>query len=300
MQMASSRVRVAVDGHMVVAETHGGEGQQPPVVFLHGILASVGLVRQMVVEPASETWISISLPGHAPGRLAPGTTAADIDTELFVRLTEAAIDAVVGDRPVVMSGWSLGGFAALAFAAHRPQRVVGVASLAGFTTPRVRGTIGAMERLSRSGLGTAVRAGLWLGARFDALHDLIARSCAADWRAATAVPEEVLAGMRADFAAHDPASLLKVLAAIHALDITAVLPRITAPAWIVAGGRDPLIRADEARRIASLIPQSTLTIYPSGGHLFFCEWPGLRDDFAAWRASLPHVVPRTAGDDTVH
>jgi 3-oxoadipate enol-lactonase len=109
-------------------------------------------------------------------------------------------------------------------------------------------------------------------------------TCAADARAISA---EALAVLRKEFARHDPASLVGVLAAIQALDVTARLGEVAVPAWIVSGGRDPLVPLDEARRLAAGIPAARLTVYDTGGHLFFQEWPGFREEFAAWRAGLP-------------
>ena len=58
------------------------------------------------------------------------------------------------------------------------------------------------------------------------------------------------------------------------------------PTWVAAGERDPVVPPAEARRLATAIRGATLTVYGSAGHLFFCEWPSVRADFAAWRNGL--------------
>jgi pimeloyl-ACP methyl ester carboxylesterase len=288
MQPGVERVPVKVGGHEVVADVHLRDDGRPPVLFLHGMLTTTAVVSELFDDPAAESWISLSLPGHHPGRLAADTSAAAIDAELFADLADAALEHALGDRRVVAAGWSTGGFAALNLAIRRPRRVAAVASLAGFANGRrVTGSIAWLAWLARGVVGgMAVRAGLWVGGRQAWLHDAIVRTCAADAAAAGTLSAEALGRLRREFAAHDPTALTAILAALADLDLTDRLGEITVPAWIAAGGRDPLVPLEEARRLTAGIPGSRLTVYDSGGHLFFHEWPGFRRDFAAWRAGL--------------
>ena len=287
MQPVLKRVLVPVDGHVVAAEVHLRDDPRPPVVFMHGLLASVAVASELFDEPADESWIALSLPGHHPGRLAPGTPPSAIDERLFARLAEAALVEVLGDRRVLAAGWSTGGFAAINLAIHHPHRVAAVASLAGFAGGRVMGSVGWLQWLAgglvgRAGLEAGMRVAGWL----PTLHDAIVRSCAADRRAAAAVPAATLDRMRADFVKHDPASLVAVLAALQSLDIGSRLDEVRVPTWVAAGERDPVVPPAEARRLATAIRGATLRVYGSAGHLFFCEWPSVRADFAAWRNGL--------------
>lgn len=287
MQPGAEHVRVKVGGHEVAAAVHLRDDGRPPILFLHGIFTTTDIVRELFDDPTAESWISVSLPGHHPGRLSAGVPPAAIDEDLFADLAEAALDRILGRRRVIATGWSTGGFAALNLAIRRPERVAAVASLAGFTSGRrITGSIGWLAWLARGVVGaTAVRGGLWTGGRLPWLHDTIVRTCAAD-AAAGSIPAATLDQLRRGFAAHDPASLAAVLAAVTRLDITDRLGAVAVPAWIAAGGRDPLVPLSEARRLAAGIPGSHLTVYDAGGHLFFHEWPGFRRDFAAWRTGL--------------
>ncbi len=288
MQPGVERVLVPVGGHVVAADVHLRDDGRPPVVFLHGILTSTAIAAELFADSAAESWVSLGLPGHHPGRLAAGTRAADVDAALFADLAEAALARVLGDRPVVAVGWSTGGFAALSLAIHHPRRVAAVASLAGFADGRmITGSIAWLAWIAGGFVGAAgLRAGLWAGARLGWLHDLIVRSCTA---AGTTVPPDILARMRNAFACHDPDELTTVLAALPRLDLTARLGDITVPVWIAAGGHDPLVPVAEARRLADRIRGARLTIYDAGGHLFFREWPGFQADFATWRQGLPRA-----------
>lgn len=285
MQTACQRVLVPCGGHEVAVDAHLVADGRPPVAFFHGILTSTAIAPLLFADPAAESWIAVSLPGHHPGRLAPGTRAEAIDAELFAALAEAALARVVGDRPVVAAGWSTGGFAALNLAIRRPGRVAAVASLAGFASgARITGSVAWLAWLARGIVGAAaLRAGLRVGGRLAALHDAFVRSAAV----ADEPAPELLEALRAEFARHDPAEVTTVLAALGGLDISARLAEIAVPTWIVAGGRDPLVPAAESRRLAAAMPAARLTTYDTAGHLFFSEWPRFRDDFAAWRNGLP-------------
>ena len=124
---------IEVDGHRVAAEIHlppALADAGPPVVFLPGVLTSSGLVGELFDEPAAVSWISLSLPGHFGGGFAAGTGRDDIDAALYVRLVEGTLEQILGPRRVILVGWSLGGFTALAVTAAHPARVAAVASFA--------------------------------------------------------------------------------------------------------------------------------------------------------------------------
>lgn len=288
MQPGVERVLVPVHGHVVAADVHLRDDPRPPVAFLHGILTTVAVAPELFDDPHNESWIALSLPGHFPGRLAAGTRPDAIDADLCADLSEAALAAVVGTRPVIAAGWSTGGFSALALAARHPQRVAAVASLAGFASgSRITGSIAWLAWFAQGAIGAAaLRSGLWAGGRLPWLHHAIVRSCAADRRAAVAIPPDRLDRLQREFAHHDPAELAVVLAALATLDIDARLGDVRCPAWIAAGGHDPLVPIDEARNLAAGIQGARLTVYDTGGHLFFHEWPTVRDDFASWRADV--------------
>lgn len=293
MQPGVERVRVPYRGHEVVADVHLRDDARPPVLCLHGILTSTAVVRDLFADPDEASWISVSLPGHQPGRLAPDTPPAAIDAEFFAGFVDAAVAAIVGRRRVVAVGWSTGGFAALNLAIRRPERVAAVASLAGFASgSRVAGSVAWLAWLAGAAPGAAlVRGGLWMAGRMPWLHDLVLAGCAADRTAARALDADIRTRLWGEFAGHDPAALVVVLAALRGLDLADRLGEIGVPAWIIGGARDPLVPPAEVRRIAAAIRGSRLTVYEGAGHLFFHEWPTFRAEFAAWRASLPATEP---------
>jgi pimeloyl-ACP methyl ester carboxylesterase len=278
------RVAVEVDGHEFAADLHLGADSRPPVVFLHGLLASLSLAPELFVDPVAESWLAVSLPGHHPGRFPADSARGPLEAAAFADLFEAVLDKLVGDRRVVVAGWSTGGFAALNLAIRHPQRVAAVACLSGFARGRCSGCIGWLQWLADGAVGRPfLVTGLRVGTAWQPLHDLIVRQCTADRAAARRVPAAMLARMFRDFADHDPAALASVLAAVRRIDIAADLAAVRVPTWIACGERDPVVPLAEARLLAASIPDATLTVYPDAGHLFFSEWPRVREDFAAWR-----------------
>ncbi len=295
MQPTPNRVLLSIDGHTVAADVHLRDDQRPPVVFFHGLLTSLVVATELFVDPAAESWIALSLPGHHPGAFPAGLSRKDVDAELFAALADESLSRLIGERRVIAAGWSTGGFAAVNLAIRRPRRVVAVASLAGFTGGRVTGVIGWLQWLARGPVGEAcLRAGFWVGGRVPGLQDAIIRSCTADRAAAALVPEAVLARIRADFRHHDPGALAAMLAAVREIDIGDRLGDVRVPAWIACGGLDPVIPFAETARLADGIAGARLKVYESGGHLFFSEWPGVREDFAAWRRGLAAGGPESA------
>lgn len=87
------------------------------------------------------------------------------------------------------------------------------------------------------------------------------------------------------------ADLLHVLDAVAHVDLTTVLPRITAPALVLCGARD---RANlvAARHAAELIPQARLRIVAGAGHAWNVTHP---EEFARVVTDFASALPCTGG-----
>lgn len=280
-----SRSLLQIGGHTIAADVHLREDGRIPVVFLHGMMASVAVGRELFRQPDGESWIALSLPGHHPGRFPPGLGRTAIDMNLFADLVEDALGRIVGHRPVIVAGWSTGGFAAVGLAIRHPHRVAGLATLAGFSRGRLCGSMGWLQWLARGAGGSLIlRSGLAAVARSPAAHRWWVGSFAAD--PAMTLPDGTLSRMFRDFARHDVRSIVELLAALDACDASNCLAGIGAPTLVAAGELDPLVPLEEARILAEGIPQALVRVYPGAGHLFFCEWPSFADDFAAWRTAV--------------
>jgi pimeloyl-ACP methyl ester carboxylesterase len=67
-------------------------------------------------------------------------------------------------------------------------------------------------------------------------------------------------------AAADPTDMIRTIEAEDAHDVSADLPRITAPTLVIGGDRDGFYGPANFRATAELIPSAQLRLYPGKGH----------------------------------
>jgi pimeloyl-ACP methyl ester carboxylesterase len=268
-----------VQGHQLAVISANEDRPGTPVVFLHGITASVEFWLPSLPNDVRDTihWISLSLPGHFPSRLPANYSLGDLTAEGFAEVEVAALSRLLGDQPVALVGWSTGGFTALDIAAHFPERVRSVLSLAGFAAGRWRGLAGLMQGFARRGrLGKRVfRMAYALLARQPELFRLVMRQASANRRAfhESPVSRATLNDWHEALQHQDFEALADLFEGISRYDICDVLCRITAPALIVGGDRDPYIPVAHTRVIAERIPGAELVVLENAGHMFFADCP---------------------------
>jgi pimeloyl-ACP methyl ester carboxylesterase len=264
-------------GHHVAACSANEGRPGTPVVFVHGITASIDFwIHSLPAEVRDERhWISLSLPGHYPSRFPADFSAADVTTEMFADVHLEAIRHLVGDRPVALVGWSTGGFSALNLAARQPAHVRSVLSLCGFAKGCWWGVIGRMQRLvALGGIGRAVFRSIWtqLGRHRWLFRQAIGQAAAnrrAFW--SSPVTDPTLEGWQLAVSRHDLAGLATLFERLADLDLRELLPAICAPTLIVGGDRDPYIPVDHTKFLADSIPGAELQILHNTGHMFFAE-----------------------------
>jgi pimeloyl-ACP methyl ester carboxylesterase len=262
-----------IEGHKVVALGFNEDRPGTPVIFLHGIGSSVDFwtVGQVAVFNERFRWYALSLPGHYPAALPSGFSVDNLTAEMIARVLATAIRKLVGDTPVMLVGYSTGGFAALAIAAHSPELVKSVISVAGFVQGVWTGPLGQMQKYARRAmLGRTL---LWLNQRAIAANHSVYRMA---WKALAADQDALLAfpGFTAIIEATlpsvqrlDGASLLHYYRRMPDIDITDWLPRIAAPVLALAGDHDPIVPVEQSRLIAAGVPSGTLALLAGAGHL---------------------------------
>jgi len=266
-----------VSDHQIAALTANDDRPGPPIVFLHGITASVDFwVHSLPPAVRDERrWVSLSLPGHFPSRLPPNFTKEDVTIKMFSDVHHGAIRRLVGDEPVALVGWSTGGFSALNLAARHPAHVQSVLSISGFAKGGWWGVIGNMRRLIALGrVGRSIFRTIWtqLGMR-RWLFDLAIGRGAFNRRSfrASPVTGPTLDGWQAAVRGHDLEGLATLFERLADLDLGPFLPEIAAPTLIVGGDRDPYIPLRHTHFLAETIPGAELRVLSRTGHMFFAE-----------------------------
>jgi len=266
-----------IAGQKIAAQSYNEQAAGAPIVFIHGITASIDMWRHCLPNEIrnGRYWISLSLPGHAPSRLPENFVADDVTAEMFDRVHIGAIRQLVGDRPVALVGWSTGGFSALNLAARHPESVTSVMSIAGFAHASHKGVITRMQRLVRKGRsGRRAFQFIWsfLGNQRWAF-DLALRQGAvnrAEYRRSP-ITRTTLDGWQQALRNHDLERLATLFERLGDIDIRDLLPGIQVPTLIVGGDRDPYVPLDHTQVLAESIPDAELIIWPGVGHMFFSE-----------------------------
>ncbi len=269
-----------IEGHKLVALAFNPLASGQPIILMHGITSSIHYwsADQLDLWLAQGPCYALSLPGHYPAVLPPGSGPDALTAEMIARVLTAAIRQLVGQRAVTLAGHSTGGFAALDIAAYAPALAGRVVSISGFAQGQWTGGLGFYQRLVRRG-----KAGRWL---FKAIHNLFAHSTRWRYRAAWSAYladkkafytyphiEAVFNTTLPAFKQLNLNAMIKYFSAMPGIDISSLLPRITAPTLALSGDSDPIVPPAQAHLIAEQVPNADLHIIQGGGHILFAERP---------------------------
>jgi pimeloyl-ACP methyl ester carboxylesterase len=270
-----------IEDHTLTAVSLNPEAQGVPVILLHGITASVYFWSPDLVAPfmGRGPCYALSLPGHHPATFPRPWREAALTGGSIARVLTTAIRELVGDQPVMLVGHSTGGFAALAIAVHTPEIAHSVLSIAGFAHGRWIGELGKHQDWVRDGtLGQL---------KFKLLYT-VAKTTYQLYRRATEIyvhdVQKVFAYPNIDHALRDanfPAyrkldlrAMVTYFSRMPDIDITPLLPRITAPTLALTGDRDPVVPPAQAHVIADTVSNGTLAVLEGNiGHFPFYESP---------------------------
>lgn len=267
---------VEVEGHRLAClavNEHLARDDEPAVVFIHGVLASVNCWRDAVPPSFRDgrAWYALSLPAHHPSTVPADFHASQVDAPWFARVMSGALQALVADRPVIVVGHSTGGFCALNLAIHQAPNLIGIVSVAGFHV----GKWGSVEGLLLwlAGLGRWTKylfmANL-LSARNNAfVQRTFASQLAHDRKAYLANPlsQRFLDNIGPNTRAQDTAALFELFNGISRLEIGHELGRITIPCYVFAGSHDPVVPASQSLLIAGGVPGAKTVVFRGVGHM---------------------------------
>jgi pimeloyl-ACP methyl ester carboxylesterase len=247
-----SRLALATGVTLEYAER--GPRDAPPVILLHGVTDSWRSFEPLLAHlPADVRVLAITQRGHG------GSSRPDDYRYTALAGDIAAFSDALQLPPAVIVGHSMGSLVALRLALDRPDRVAGLVLLGGFPTitghPAVQAfwdtTLARLTDPVDPALARAFQESTIATAIAPAQLDLFVaeslRVPARVWR------ETFREFLRADFSAE--------------------LPRIEAPALIVAGGRDTFSRRQERDALAARLRRATVVDHPDLGHALHWEAP---------------------------
>jgi len=271
---------VDIEGHRLAylaVNEHLARPEQPAVVFIHGVLASVNFWLDSVPPDFRENraWYALSLPAHHPSTVPADFGLGQVDDQWFYRLMNGALEQLLDGRKATVVGHSTGGFSALNLAIHRAPSVVGIVSVAGFHRGKWGGVEGLLLKLAGLGKWAKPLFGLnILIARYSGfVQRVFATLLAHDREAFSESPlsQRMLENIRPNTRGQDPAALFYLFNGISKLEIGDRLRDIRIPCHVFAGSHDPVVPAAQSMLIAGEVPNAKTVVFRNVGHMPFME-----------------------------
>lgn len=264
-------------GYLSVNEHLLNQSDQPMIVFIHGVLASVNFWRDCVPPSYKEdrAWYSLSLPAHHPSTVPSNFKSEQVNEQWFFNVMNGALKALLGDKKAIIIGHSTGGFTALNLAIHHAPNVMGVISVAGFHRGDWGGTEGLLLKLA--GLGNWAKslfvANLSLSRTSRLIQRFFANSLAHDQRAYGANPlsQRMLDNIQPNISQQSYSDLFPLFNGISRFEIADQLGEINMPCYIFAGTHDPIVPTKQSRLLSSKIPNAKTVVFQNVGHMPFIE-----------------------------
>jgi len=185
--------------------------------------------------------------GHGRSEVPPGPYSMDdLGSDLVGLLDRLGIERAS------LCGLSIGGMISMWVAAHAPERVDRLVVCC--TSAQLRPAESWLERAAlvrAEGVQAVADAVLdrWFSPAFTAAHP------------------ELIERMRATLIATPREGYAGCCEAIAAMDLTPVLPSISAPTLVVSAAEDPSIPPEHGRRIAELIPGARFELVQDARHI---------------------------------
>jgi pimeloyl-ACP methyl ester carboxylesterase len=243
-------------------------GAGTPVLLVHGFpLDHTMWAAQIDALSNSCRVIAPDLRGFGRTPLAPGDAERGISMEQYADDLAELLDVLADREPIVLVGFSMGGYVAWQFVRKHPERL---RALVQCDTRAVADT----EEARAGRLKMAEHVAEWGAARVAELMGpkLIApQSFQKLPNIARAVREVVERTSPAGIAAAQRGMAARP-------DMTALLPKIEVPTLVIVGDQDAISPPAEMRTIAAAIPRAEFVVIPRAGHMTTMENPAAVND----------------------
>ncbi|MBF0353597.1 MAG: alpha/beta hydrolase [SAR324 cluster bacterium] len=284
-------------GYLAVNEHLLNQNDQPIVVFIHGVLASINFWHDCVPPnfKKDRAWYSLSLPAHHPSTVPPDFKPEHVNEQWFFNLMNGALKALLGDKKAIIVGHSTGGFSALNLAIHQAPNVVGIISVAGFHSGKWGGLEGLLVKLA--GLGKWTKnlfvANLTLAQPSRVMQRFFSNSLAYDQKAYGSNPlsQRMLDNIKPNTSQQNYSDLFPLFNGIGRLEIADQLGEISMPCYIFAGTHDPIVPAKQSLLLSSKIPRAKTVVFHNVGHMPFIE--DTDTYFSALEEAVTSIVKQT-------
>jgi pimeloyl-ACP methyl ester carboxylesterase len=253
-----------------LATTSAGSGDDV-IVLIHGFPLTSEMWRAQIDGLASPALrvVAPDLPGcgRTPGAISSIEDAAD---------NIAALVTEIGATRVVLGGFSMGGYIALAFARRHAPMLHGLILIdtkaEADSDEAKKGRYALAERARSEGKGIVI-------------EGMLPRLLGETTRA---VRPEIVVRTREISSA---CTLDGIAGALHAMaerqSSVEDLPSITVPALVIVGHDDVITPVADAEAMAAAVPGAKLVVIPDSGHLTPMEQPrAVNDAIRSWLASL--------------
>ncbi|MCG8667798.1 MAG: alpha/beta hydrolase [Pseudomonadales bacterium] len=251
--------------------------EQPSIVFIHGVLASVNFWLDCVPDSIKDNraWYSLSLPAHHPSQVPADFAPDQVNEQWFYELMNGALKELLGDKKAIIVGHSTGGFSALNLAIHQAPNVLGIVSVAGFHSGHWTGVEGLLVKLA--GLGKWAKSLFASNIKLAQKSDFIQRTFASllshnrkAYRLSP-VSQRMIENIQPNTRQQDPAALFPLFNGIGPLEIADQLNQINMPCYIFAGSHDPVVPAEQSLVLAGNIRNAKTVVFHNVGHMPFME-----------------------------
>ncbi len=233
-----------------------GPAHAPVVVLIHAIGTSLQMWAPQVPELSRDyRLVSVDLRGHGRSPVPSGP----------YRMADLAGDVVglldrLGIERASVCGLSLGGMVGLTMAAARPDRVDRLIAACVVAVPPAPAAW--RDRAQAVLVGGSA-----------AVSDLVVER----WGYTNRAPE-IAQSIRDMLAATPPEGYAGCCEAIADMDLRPLLPLITAPTLLVAGGDDPAAPASVAMGMSAAMADAHVTVIEGAAHLINVEAPSATTD----------------------
>jgi pimeloyl-ACP methyl ester carboxylesterase len=233
------------------------EGQGEIVVLLHGFPLDHTMWSAQIAALASRNRvIAPDLRGFGQSPLGEASATAGIPMEQYAADVAELLDAIEVREPIVLVGFSMGGYVAWQFIRNFRQRLrafVACDTRAAADSDEARaGRIKMAENVAEWG---SARAADMMGPKLFAPETLDGRP-------------DIVAAVRQVVARTSPAAIAAAQRGMAARpDMTPLLPTIDLPTLVIVGEHDAISTRDEMASMARAIPSAQFTEISNAGHM---------------------------------